>query len=118
MSEEIPELTPDQALAYWRQVARNLRAMLQQLPSATPAAEQFAQLADDTRDALMAYLVAANAYIGHYTTLISEARPQQPPPAAPVVTEQPAVSGWQPSGGSYVPPSRQATMPGYSSGRW
>lgn len=105
------QLTPEQALHYWRQVAKTLRAMLDQLPSATPDAAEFGQLAEDTKDAATAYLVAANAYIGHYTTLVSD-RPHQPTP--PAVAQQPqAPHGWQQPTGSHVPPSRQAVMPGY-----
>lgn len=94
-------LSPGQALAYWKQVARTLHTMLGQMDSTTPQTECFDAMLADLRDAATAHLVAANALVGHYTMLAAD---QKQPGWA--TTEQAAPA-------SYVPTSRQSAMPGY-----
>lgn len=125
---ETQQLSPEQALGYWRGVAVALRSMLAQLDEATPATESLGAMLEDLRDAATSHLVGANALVGHYTMLAAD---QQQPVAAAVapqavpfqqgyplqqqgwvpqpVQPQPAVVGPQ----SFVPPARLQSTPGY-----
>ena len=105
---EVPKLSPAQALSYWRDAARALKGILNQIDATTPETEHMDGMVEEMRDAATQHLVAANALVGHYTMLASDQTGTFVPTSpAPIQQTQPHSQGQ-----SFVPSSRQAAMPG------
>lgn len=106
----VPQLSPNQALSYWRDAARALKGILNQIDATTPETEHMGGMVEEMRDAATQHLIAANALVGHYTMLVSDHTGTFTPTGSARAQQAPPQQG-------FVPSSRQAAMPGASPAR-